>query len=88
MKISEEKINIPNPRDLLKRFDSQEAVPQSLALHGWQSIRKEADVRCTSLDTPTDMFVSLQEKLYSVCNAVSDTTQLRRHEKRGPGGWY
>ena len=30
----------------------------------------------------TDIFFPLQEKVYSVCNAMSDTTQLRRHEKR------
>jgi hypothetical protein len=44
----------------------------------------KVDVRCASLDTPTDIFFALQEKVYSVCNAESDTTQLRRHKKRGP----
>jgi hypothetical protein len=34
------------------------------------------------LGHPTDIFFALQEKVYSVCNAESDTTQLRRHEQR------
>lgn len=72
MTINKEKRNIPNPRDLSKRFHSQETALQSLALHEWQSIRKDANVRYAS--TPTDIFFAQQEEVYSVCNARTDTT--------------
>ena len=85
MTISEGKRKIPNPRDRLKRFDSSETGFKSLVLH-WM-VKYQNGGRCASLDTPTDIFFALQEKVYSVCNAESDTTQLRQHEKRGSGRW-
>jgi hypothetical protein len=40
------------------------------------------------LGTPTDIFFALEEKVYPVCDAESDTTYLQRRGKRDLGQRY
>jgi hypothetical protein len=53
----------------------------SAGIHTVCVTARSAGVDREGRGTGRDMFFALQEKVYS----ASDTTQLRRHEKRGPG---
>lgn len=70
--------NSPDTRNLLERLDSEEPCScpflQPLVLHTGCGIREQINIRHGILDTPTDMFFTLEEEVYPVCDAESDTT--------------